>query len=44
MAVDQIRRLYESMAAKLDTARKRFGRPLTLAEKILVSHADNFAT
>ena len=44
MAVDQIRRLYESMAAKLDTARKRFGRPLTLAEKILVTHADNFAS
>jgi len=44
MAVDQIRRLYESMAAKLDAARKRFGRPLTLAEKILVTHADNFAT
>ena len=42
MAVDQIRRLYESMAAKLAPARKRFGRPLTLAEKILVSHADNF--
>src|SRR5213083_2950 len=42
MAVDQIRRLYESMAAKLEPARKRFGRPLTLAEKILVSHADNF--
>jgi aconitate hydratase len=30
------------MAAKLEPARKRFGRPLTLAEKILVSHADNF--
>src|ERR1700682_3203769 len=44
MAVDQIRRLYESMAAKLDQARKRFGRPLTLAEKILVAHADNFDT
>ena len=43
MAVDQIKRLYESMAAKLDQARTRFGRPLTLAEKILVSHADNFA-
>ncbi len=42
MAVDQIRRLYESMAARLAPARKRFGRPLTLAEKILVSHADNF--
>ena len=44
MAVDQIRRLYESMAARLAPARKRFGRPLTLAEKILVSHADNFDT
>ena len=42
MAVDQIKRLYESMPAKLDEARRRFGRPLTLAEKILVAHADNF--
>src|SRR6266540_2519053 len=44
MAVDQIKRLYESMPAKLDRARKRFGRALTLAEKILVTHADNFDT
>jgi aconitate hydratase len=44
MAVDQIKRLYESMPATLDKARKRFGRALTLAEKILVSHADNFDT
>src|SRR5215470_10603012 len=43
MAVDQIQRLYESMPAKLDAARRRFGRPLTLAEKILVAHADDFA-
>src|SRR5499426_3279721 len=42
MAVDQITRLYESMPGKLDEARRRFGRPLTLAEKILVCHADNF--
>jgi aconitate hydratase len=42
MAVDQIKRLYESMPAKLDRARKRFGRALTLAEKILVTHADDF--
>src|SRR5881296_3696150 len=42
MAVDQIKRLYESMPAKLDRARKRFGRALTLAEKILVAHADDF--
>src|SRR6202158_1212142 len=44
MAVDQIKRLYESMPATLDKARKRFGRALTLAEKILVAHADNFDT
>src|SRR4026209_844770 len=31
------------MPAKLDQARRRFGRPLTLAEKILVAHADDFA-
>src|ERR1700746_3941348 len=42
MAADQIKHLYESMPAKLAHARQRFGRALTLAEKILVSHADNF--
>src|SRR5574341_1668631 len=44
MAADQIERLYDSMPSKLDRARKRFGRALTLAEKILVTHADNFDT
>src|SRR6266702_2581647 len=42
MAADQIKRLYESMPAKLAQARRRFGRALTLSEKILVAHADNF--
>ena len=42
MAVDRIRRLYESMPGKLDRARRRFGRALTLSEKILVAHADDF--
>ena len=42
MAADQIKRLYESMPARLERARGRFGRALTLAEKILVSHADDF--
>jgi aconitate hydratase len=42
MAADQIQRLYESMPASLDRARRRFGRALTLTEKILVSHADDF--
>jgi aconitate hydratase len=40
--VDQIARLYESLPARFDQARRRFGRPLTLAEKILVAHADDF--
>jgi len=35
MAADQVRRLYESLPARLQTARRRFDRPLTLAEKIL---------
>jgi aconitate hydratase len=42
--LDQIRALYQSMPAKLAAARKKFGRPLTLTEKILVSHVDNFET
>src|SRR5262249_53621095 len=42
MAVDQIRRLYESMAGRLDRVRRRFGRALTLSEKILVAHAGDF--
>jgi len=42
MAVDQIKRLYESMPAKLARAREKWGRGLTLAEKILVTHADDF--
>ena len=43
MAADQIKRLYESIPAKVAAARQRFGRPLTLTEKILVTHADDFA-
>src|SRR4026209_779414 len=31
------------MPARRAAARRRFGRPLTLAEKILVAHADDFA-
>ena len=34
--------LYERMENAVPQARWRFGRPLTLAEKILVSHADDF--
>lgn len=42
--VEAIKKLYQSMPAKLAAGRKKFGRPLTLAEKILISHADNFET
>ena len=42
MSVDAINALYAKMPSALAKARKRFGRPLTLAEKILVSHADDF--
>ncbi len=35
---EMIKKLYAGMADKQATARKLFGRPLTLAEKILVSH------
>lgn len=36
--LDLIKKTYSEMPAKVDTARKALGRPLTLAEKILFSH------
>ncbi|MBI5410808.1 MAG: aconitate hydratase [Nitrospirae bacterium] len=44
MSVEMVKNLYAKMPGIVDKARKKFGRPLTLAEKILVSHADNFDT
>ncbi len=44
MSVESIKKLYASMPEQLATARKKFGRPLTLTEKILVTHADDFET
>ncbi len=44
MSLESITALYQSMPAKLAAARKKFGRPLTLTEKILVSHVDNVET
>ncbi|MBI1820886.1 MAG: aconitate hydratase [Nitrospirae bacterium] len=41
---DAIKKRYQSMPAKVAAARKKFGRALTLSEKILVSHADHFET
>jgi aconitate hydratase len=43
MSVEQVQSLYASMGGRLDQARRRLGRPLTLAEKILVAHSEDFA-
>ena len=42
MSLELVKKLYASMPEKLAKARKKFGRALTLTEKILVAHADNF--
>jgi len=42
MSVPQIRSLYASMPDRIAQARRKFGRPLTLTEKILVSHCWEF--
>jgi aconitate hydratase len=44
MSLELAKKLYASMPEKLAKARKKFGRALTLTEKILVAHADNFDT
>lgn len=44
MSLELAKKLYAAMPPVLEKARKKFGRPLTLTEKILVSHADNFET
>src|SRR3989337_3470166 len=44
MSADAIAALYAKMPAVLAKARKKFGKPLTLTEKILVSHADDVDT
>jgi len=38
LSVEQVRSLYETLAARAAWARRTFGRPLTLAEKILAGH------
>jgi aconitate hydratase len=42
MSVSQIRALYASMPDRIAQARRKFGRPLTLTEKILASHGWDF--
>jgi len=44
MSMDLAKKLYTKMPDACAKARAKFGRALTLAEKILVSHADNFET
>jgi len=44
MSMDIAKNLYAKMPDLFAKARKKFGRGLTLAEKVLVSHADNFDT
>jgi aconitate hydratase len=36
--VDMIKKVYAAMPARIEAARKKLGRPLTLSEKILFSH------
>src|SRR5438128_2168979 len=42
--MDLAKNLYAKMPDVFAKARKKFGRGLTLSEKVLVSHADNFET
>jgi len=44
MSMDLAKNLYAKMPAVFAKARNKFGRGLTLSEKVLVSHADNFDT
>jgi aconitate hydratase len=44
MSMELAKDLYAKMPDVFAKARKKFGRGLTLAEKVLVSHADNFET
>ena len=44
MSMDLAKKLYAKMPDVFAKARKKFGRGLTLADKILVSHADSFDT
>jgi aconitate hydratase len=44
MSLDLAKKLYANMPEALAKARQKFGRGLTLAEKILVAHVDNFDT
>jgi aconitate hydratase len=42
MSIELAKKCYQSMPAALEKARKKLGRGLTLSEKILLSHLDDF--
>src|SRR5439155_22257934 len=44
MSVDLVKKLYAKMPDAVAKAREKFGRALTLTEKILVSRVDNWET
>ena len=44
MSMELAKNLYAKMPEVFAKAKKKFGRGLTLSEKVLVSHADNFET
>ena len=39
--IELIQAVYATLDERLETGRRRLGRPLTLAEKILVNHLDD---
>ena len=41
MSIELVTKLYASMPAAVEKGRKKFGRPVTLTEKILLAHTDN---
>ncbi len=41
LKIEDIKKLYANASAKVDEARKNYGRPLTLAEKILIAHLED---
>lgn len=42
LTAQDVKKLYDSFAAKHAEGRKRYGRPLTLAEKVLIAHLDRW--
>ncbi|HTO02012.1 MAG TPA: aconitate hydratase, partial [Microthrixaceae bacterium] len=39
--IELVRSVYAKFEERVDAARERLGRPLTLAEKVLISHLDD---